>query len=172
MSKGEEDVEFVEEHDAESAEKTADVAKLKKQLAACKEERQEYLDGWQRAKADFINTKRRLEEDGSKKYANGFIACIEQALPALDSFSMAIAQGDDVGLERIYKQFLEGLELTELDPKGEQFDPQQHESITMVEVTEEAQDNEIIEVLQKGYQYKDTLIRPAKVQVGTFTGNQ
>tara|TARA_B100000508_G_scaffold60333_1_gene47124 strand:- start:168543 stop:169043 length:501 start_codon:yes stop_codon:yes gene_type:complete len=160
-----EDVEIVEEAEAESTFKTADIKKVKEELKACKSEKQEYLDGWQRAKADFINTKKRLEEEGEKKFEYGVIASVEKLLPALDSMDIALSQSEDEGLSLVQKQILDGLELEVLDPAGEMFDPNLHEPMGTVE-SEEKEDT-IVNVLQKGYKFKETIIRPAKVQVAT-----
>tara|TARA_B100000745_G_scaffold298646_1_gene247761 strand:+ start:20819 stop:21325 length:507 start_codon:yes stop_codon:yes gene_type:complete len=165
MSTHDEDVEIVEEAEAESTFKTADIKKVKEELKACKSEKQEYLDGWQRAKADFINTKKRLEDEGEKKFEYGMIASVEKLLPALDSMDIALSQSEDEGLSLVQKQILDGLELEVLDPAGEMFDPNLHEPMGTVE-SEEKEDT-IVNVLQKGYKFKETIIRPAKVQVAT-----
>lgn len=165
MSTHDEDVEIVEEAEAESTFKTADIKKVKEELKACKSEKQEYLDGWQRAKADFINTKKRLEDEGEKKFEYGVIASVEKLLPALDSMDIALSQSEDEGLSLVQKQILNGLELEVLDPVGEMFDPNLHEPMGTVE-SEEKEDT-IVNVLQKGYKFKETIIRPAKVQVAT-----
>lgn len=167
MSTHEEDIEIVEEVEAESSIKAADIKKVKEQLKACKSERQEYLDGWQRAKADFINTKKRLEEEGGKKFEYGVQACIEKVLPALDSIDIALAQSEDEGLAMIQKQILEGLGIEVLDPTGETFDPKIHEPMGTVEGDKD-QEDKIVQVLQKGYTLGDTIIRPPKVQVATY----
>lgn len=167
MSTHDEDVEIVEEAEAESTFKTADIKKVKEELKACKSLQQEYLDGWQRAKADFINTKKRLEEEGEKKFEYGVMACVEKLLPALDSIDIALSQNEDKGLLMIQKQLLDGTGLTILNPLGEVFDPNLHEPMGMVEAKEGEKEDTIVTVLQKGYKFKDVIIRPAKVQVAT-----
>lgn len=166
MSTHDEDVEIVEEAEVESTFKAADIKKVKEELKACKSEKQEYLDGWQRAKADFINTKRRLEEEGEKKFEYGVMACVEKLLPALDSIDIARSQSEDKGLAMIQKQLLDGTGLSVLDPLGEVFDPNLHEPMGTVEA-EDAEEDTIVTVLQKGYKFKEVIIRPAKVQVAT-----
>lgn len=166
MSTHDEDVEIVEEEEEKSSFKPADIKKVKEELKACKSEKQEYLDGWQRAKADFINTKKRLEEEGEKKFEYGVMACVEKLLPALDSIDIALSQSEDKGLAMIQKQLLDGTGLSVLDPLGEVFDPNLHEPMGAVEA-EGAEEDTIVTVLQKGYKFKDVIIRPAKVQVAT-----
>lgn len=168
MSKRDDDVEFVEEAGAESAEKTTNVKKLKEDLKACKAERQEYLDGWQRAKADFINTKKRLEEEGERKFEHGTYACIEKLLPALDSLDIALSQKEDDGLKLIQKQIFEALKIESFDPVGDTFDPNLHEPMGTVETDKKEEDDIVTQTLQKGYKRGEKIIRPAKVQIATF----
>ena len=163
----EEDVEFVEEVSAESTLKAKDIKKVKEELKACKSLQQEYLDGWQRAKADFINTKKRLETEGEKKFEYGVMASVEKLLPALDSIDIALSQSNDKGLAMIQKQMLDGLGVEVLNPIGETFDPNLHEPMGTVEAESKDQEDTIVTVLQKGYKFKDVIIRPAKVQVAT-----
>ena len=166
MHNEEEDVEFVEEVSAESTLKTKDIKAVKEELKTCKTERQEYLDGWQRAKADFINTKKRLEEEGKQRFEYGVRACVERLLPALDSMDIALSQKEDEGLRMVQKQMLTGLGVEVLNPIGENFDPNLHEPMGTVEGEEDKEDT-IVTVLQKGYKLGETIIRPAKVQVST-----
>ncbi len=151
--------------------------KLKKALA----EKQEYLEGWQRTKADFVNARKRDEESRSEmiKFANENL--IFELLPALDSFTMAFANKEAwekvdknwrQGVEYIYAQLMGALEhsgLTQFDPKGEMFDPARHASIGSEPVTDQSQDHKIITVIQKGYLLNGKIIRPAQVKVGDYT---
>jgi molecular chaperone GrpE len=153
-------------------------AKLKKELKKCQEEKQEYLDGWQRIKADFVNLKKRSEQDKKDfaKYANeNFIL---ELLPALDSFDQAFKNKEAweradanwrTGIEFIYSQLTSVLEnhgVKEVSPMGEIFDPQLHHSVEMVEVEDEKNDGKIVEVIQKGYSLGDKTIRHPSVKVG------
>lgn len=151
--------------------------KLKKALA----EKQEYLEGWQRIKADFVNARKREEESRSDivKFANENL--IFELLPALDSFTMAFANKDAwekvdknwrQGVEYIYAQLMGALEhtgLSEFDPKGETFDPTRHASIGSEPVANQSEDHKIITVIQKGYMLNGKIIRPAQVKVGEYT---
>lgn len=156
------------------------VKKLREKLKKCTKEKQEYLDGWQRSKADFINYKK--QEAESKKELIKFAKenFIVDLLSVLDSFDMAFANKDAwekidknwrVGITHIYTQFLTILkenDLTQIDPKREEFNPEFHDSIEPVLVDEKENDGKIIEVLQKGYKLHDKIIRPAKVKVGKY----
>jgi len=151
--------------------------KLKKALA----EKQEYLEGWQRSKADFINARKREEESRAElvKFANEDL--IFELLPALDSFTMAFANKEAwekadknwrQGVEYIYAQLMAALEhsgLKPFDPKGEKLDPFKHTAISNIPVTDPALDHTIVEVVQKGYTLRDKIIRPAQVKVGEYS---
>jgi len=150
----------------------------KKELETCRAEKQEYLDGWQRARADLQNARKQFEIE-RREVAH----LVEQEytldlLKVLDSFEMAFANREawekvDAnwrrGVEYIHQQFLSVLEergVTSFAPLGENFDPEQHESVSIERVENPEQDHKILKVLQRGYRYKDKVIRPAKVIVG------
>jgi len=151
--------------------------KLKKELAQVKAEKLEVLTDLQKAKADFINMRKRDEEGNREfvKYAKeGVIADI---IPVLDSFDMAFSNKESwesvskewrVGVEYIYNQLLSVLTnngVTELNPMGEEFNPNLHDALEMVSTEDSKDDNKIIAVVQKGYKIGDKIIRPAKVKV-------
>lgn len=140
--------------------------KLRERLKKAVTEKQEYLDGWQRSKADFVNYKK--DEEKRRGEIVKFVRedVITEILPILDSFNMAkespIWQD---GIEQIFKQFISVLKkngLKEIDPLNEDFDPNFHEAVETVEGEE---NGKIVEVLQKGYLLNNKIIRPAKVKV-------
>ena len=102
---------------------------------------------------------------------------VKSLLPALDSFERALqtkSEGGDLrsGVELIYKQLQDALAKLGVRPipaKGELFDPHYHEAIEMVETTA-APDHEVLEELQRGYKFKDRLLRPAMVKVAKNPG--
>jgi molecular chaperone GrpE len=150
--------------------------KLKKALA----EKQAYLDGWQRAKADFVNARKREEESRKEvvKYATEDL--VMQLTSVLDSFTMAFANKGAwervdknwrVGVEYIYSQLLGVLTqngFSEFSPMGEPFDPVKHHAVESIAVSDKAQDHKVIEVLQKGYILNGKIIRPASVKIGEY----
>ena len=148
------------------------ISKLKGKLKTMEEKAKEYLDGWQRSQADFVNLRKRDEEAKVDfiKFAN--LDFIHQLLPVLDSLELSLPHGNKE-LEVIYKQFLSILKsngLEEVNPLGETFDPRSHESIGTIETDNEAEDHKILEVVQKGYILSGKIIRPAKVKIGTNNG--
>lgn len=167
-----EDIVFEDEEDTEvSGFKGKSEQKLRAELKACLKEKQEYLEGWQRAKADLVNYKREAEKSrqGFAKFATEDL--ILQILPVLDSFDVALKHTDDSGVEQIYRQLLSVLKanrVEQIDPAGEAFDPVQHDSVGVVKAKNKNEDGTIVETVQKGYTLAGKLIRPAKVTVGEY----
>jgi molecular chaperone GrpE len=138
------------------------------------DERDEYLDRFQRSVADFSNYQKRAqrEADDTRKYAAGPMAL--NLLEVLDNFQRALSAAQDKieidylkGFEMIAEQILSVLEkhgITPFDAEGKPFDPNFHDALFSVE-DEELPDNTIMEELQKGYMQYDRLLRPARVKV-------
>lgn len=153
------------------------IRRLRQKLKESTNEKQEYLDGWQRLKADFVNYKRREEENKQEflKYSREGI--ITDLLPVLASFRMAFANKEAwekvdpswrSGVEYIHTQLLQvltGHGLSEVNPKGERFDPNLHTATESVPTTDPALAHTIAEVLQVGYRLNGKLIRAPQVKV-------
>ncbi len=153
--------------------------KLKKALA----ERSEYLNGWQRAKADLLNARKRDEEEKKEyiKFANERM--IEDLLPVLQSFDMAMGNKEAwekadknwrIGVEYIYSQLTKALAdngLEEIKALGENFDHSLHDASSYEIVTDKSMDNKVIAVVNKGYKLNGKILVPAKVKVGEFKAN-
>jgi molecular chaperone GrpE len=148
--------------------------KLKKAVA----EKQEYLDGWQRLRADFLNYKKRTDEALEHAEEIGRSSVIEDLLSAVESFDMAMGNKEAwekveknwrMGVEYIYQQLLGGLEshgLKSLSPAiGSPFDPTHHSAVETVHTDDEGKDHTVAEVVQKGYMLGDKVLRPPKVKV-------
>lgn len=150
------------------------VKKLKEKLKEAETKAKEYLDGWQRAQADFANLRRRDEEAKSDfiKFAKMFL--IEELIPVLDSFTIALVHGNK-DVKPIYDQFFSIMKrngLEELNPMNEAFDPKYHEAIGVVLTDESEKDHKILEVIQKGYILMGKIIRPVKVKIGELTSDK
>lgn len=153
---------------------------LKAKLKDAEAKAAEHLEGWQRAKADLINFKKENEQRQASVITFATAGLIEEFLPVLDSFEMAMANKDvwesvdqnwRVGVEHILSQIktvLNGRGLQELNPVGTQFDPMRHEPVENVSVENADQDGIIQKVIQQGYTLHDKVIRPAKVVVGSY----
>ena len=153
------------------------IKKLREDLRKCGDEKKEYLDGWQRAKADFINYRNeegRRMEDMARFVTTGLI---QDILPVLDSFELAlghslghgVSKSEDIerGILLIRSQFGDilkrrGLEQIKVEI-GEKFDPEKHESIG--EVESEKEEGTIAEEVQKGYILRGRVLRPTRVRL-------
>ena len=154
------------------------VKKLRDKLKKCVEEKQEYLDGWQRSKADFVNARKKEEELRAGLVSFAKEGLILDLLTSVDNFDMAFANKEvwesvdknwRIGIEHIHSQLLKTLEehgLEQFDPTGEQFDHNRHDSVETVVVDKKEEDHKVVEVIQKGYILGGKIIRPAKVKVG------
>jgi molecular chaperone GrpE len=177
-----ENTELDEEFVAEDGEGNIEdkVTSLKEKLKKAIADKQEYLNGWQRAKADLVNLRKRDEEEKKEfvKYATEGI--VADLIPVLESFEMARANKDvwekvdknwRMGVEYIQTQLLKVLEnnnLKELNPKGEKFDPMRDEAVTYQPVENKAQDHVVIDVIQKGYSLNGKIIKAPRVKVGEY----
>lgn len=150
------------------------VKKLREKLKVAIEEKQKYLDSWQRDKAEFINARKRDEESKAEFLKFSKMGVIEDILPVLDSFDMAIAHGANEskewkdGFEGIYNQLLNILSKHQVVPfgsVGDAFDPNLHHSIGTVKTEKQEEDHTVSDVAQKGYMMAEKVIRPALVRV-------
>jgi molecular chaperone GrpE len=142
------------------------------ELQKLKAERDSLLDRLARAQAEFENARRRAskEQQDFRDYAAA--DAVKPLLPVIDSFERALQAKSEPadfrsGVELIYKQLQDALAklgVRAIPAKGEIFDPHVHEAIEMVE-TSDVPDHEVLEELQRGYKFKDRLLRPAMVKV-------
>jgi len=149
------------------------VKKLRARLKKCEEEKKEYLDGWQRLKADTVNASKQQSEALSAAQKRAVSDFMHNLLPALDSFDIAL-QGDysdtmDAewlkGIEHVHSQLLKSLEASGVEnygDVGELFDFRIHEAIAHEEGGKE---NTVAKVEQRGYKMGENVIRAAKVSV-------
>jgi molecular chaperone GrpE len=152
------------------------VAKIRKELEAARKEKQEYMDGWQRAKADYVNALKRFETDTKVSEFRGKVKAVETLLPAFDALERAKEHGEvPEGFLAIAKQ-LEGafasLGLEEVGEVGEKFDPTFHDALGQDVVESVETDETITAVLEKGWKVGEVVIRPAKVRVGHFANEK
>lgn len=175
---------IVPEFDGEALPPEEKLKALRKELVSCRKEKAEYLEGWQRAKADLVNFRRRAEEDYGERQKRLGEELISRLLSVLDSFETAfrdpkwqtLEQNWREGMTRIQGQLLsvlkgEGLEA--IQPKvGDVVNPHLHEPVEIVDVKSKEEDNQVCEVLQSGYSLGGKVIRPAKVRIGHFVAPQ
>jgi molecular chaperone GrpE len=142
-----------------------------------KAERDALLDRLARLQAEFDNARKRAvrEQQEFREFAAADV--IRNFLPILDSFERALKAGGDAGdfrngVELIYRQFEDALQKIGVQPiaaLGQAFDPRVHEAVEMVD-TSEVPDHHVFDELQRGYKYKERLLRPAMVRVARNSG--
>ena len=154
-------------------EQAQNIETLQQALAEEKEKTEKYLANWQRCQADFVNYKQRAEQEKGEiiEFANSTLIC--NLLPIMDDLERAFASVHadleesnwTEGIKLIYNKFkttLEAQGLTEIEARGEPFDPRLHEAV----MQQDGKEGMVIEELQKGYKFREKVIRPSLVTVG------
>lgn len=139
------------------------------------EQIEELNDKYQRLFAEFQNFRNRSDKEKTAMFETGAKSIIEKILPVVDNFERGVAALSEEDLESpvgqgmnlIYKQLLQTLEdigVEAIDAKGKEFDPELHNAV-MHEDNDELGENVVSEELQKGYKYRDTVVRHSMVKV-------
>jgi len=153
------DEEFVSEDESEAG--GAALKRLREKLKKAVEEKQEYLEGWQRSRADFANYKKEEEALRSERRSRATAELIEELLPALDALELSLKHHDDPTLKMLEKQFVSALKkigVERFGAVGEEFDPRLHEALA-----KKGEDHTVISVERSGYKIGEHVIRPAQV---------
>ena len=161
-----------ETKDAKPEEKTKTSFFGKKKKDKFEQQVEELTDRLKRSMAEFDNFRKRTEKEKASMYVIGARDIVEKILPVVDNFERGLAQapeGDAFadGMKMIYKQLMTALDemgVKEIEAKGKEFDPNLHNAVMHVE-DENAGTNEVVEVFQKGYTYKDFVVRHSMVKV-------
>lgn len=158
----------VEEASPETPEKSEaerETEELKKQVA-------EYKDKWLRNVAEFDNYKKRNARLWQEAFNEGISSVVVKILPVGDNLDRALDLGLDEktqegikAIKRKYDETLKGMDIEEIDPAGEPFDPNVAEAVMQVEKGEGDTSDTVKQVFEKGYRLKDKVIRYAKVSV-------
>jgi molecular chaperone GrpE len=125
----------------------------------------ELENNWKRALADYKNLEKRTAEEKAELMTLANLVLVAQLLPILDNLELLQKHIEDTGLNMIVKELKQTLEnngLEEINAKGEDFDPLTMDASELVE----GEPGKVMEIIQKGYMFKNKLIRPAKVNVG------
>lgn len=169
----------VTEEKAETTEKASEKKDKKekkskddKKVKALQEKIDELTDKTVRQLAEFENFRNRTEKEKEAMFETGAKSVIEKILPVVDNFERGLAtapEGDPFaeGMQMIYKQLLtelENLGVKPIDAKGKEFDPNLHNAVMQVE-NEELESGTVAEELQKGYMYRDSVVRHSMVSV-------
>ncbi len=178
--------ETAETEEAEATEETAEVETNEAEAEGSEEvsetavdeadgKLKEAVEKYQRLFAEFDNFRKRTDKEKAARYDMGAKDVVEKILPVLDNFELALKNVPDdkeasafaEGMEMIHKQFvkvLEDLGVTPIEAVGKEFDPNFHNAVMHVD-DEEAGDNIVVEEFQKGYMYKEHVVRYSMVKV-------
>ena len=176
----EETAETAENADAEASEADSEDPDKKKSFFKKKKDKkdeqiEELTDKVKRQMAEFDNFRKRTEKEKSQMYDMGAKTIVEKILPVIDNFERGLAAVSEdnkedafvVGMDKIYRQMLTVLEEAGVKPieaVGAEFDPNFHNAVMHVE-DETLGENVVAEELQKGYMYRDTVVRHSMVKV-------
>jgi len=165
--------------DGGAAAPSAELQALQQELDGARAQAAEYLEGWQRARAEFANYKRRVEKEQSEAYQNAASRVIDRFVDVLDDFNRAeqdkpADMSDATALakwaagvsliQRKLQNILDAEGVERIPAEGLVFDPALHEAVTH-EDSEEHEPGQIIGVVRQGYRMGDKVIRPALVRV-------
>jgi len=159
------------------AEAAPDVTALQAELEQARAQAAEYLDGWQRARAEFANYRRRVEAERESARCESNRELLLKLLPIVDDFERALeALPDELadnpwvsGVTMILNKlqaFLESENVAAVTCVGQPFDPQWHEAMLQEETTEHP-DGTVLMELRRGYRLGDRMLRPALVKVAS-----
>ena len=166
------------EGDIEEAEvEEGEVETLRAELEQAQAQAAEYLDGWQRARAEFANFKKRVEAERQELRRTSTEALLLKLLPVVDDFERAFQtlpeeSADEAwvgGFRMIFRKLealLESEDVTPIEAVGHPFDPLWHQAL-LQEETDEHHDGYVIEEMQRGYRLGDRVLRPSMVKVAS-----
>ena len=175
----EENIKIVDDQTTDSGIADADLEEsepdMEQQLVIAQERAAEYLDGWQRARAEFANARKRLERGRTEAYRNATEDFARKLLPAIDDFERAsenVSEEISAGswyeglllIQRKLEAILEDIHVERIEAIGQEFDPNFHEALTLKQ-KDDVESGVVIEELQVGYRIGDQVIRPSLVNV-------
>ena len=169
------DEEASQDDKKDSKSKTSFFGKKKKEKDKFEQQIEELTDRLKRNMAEFDNFRKRTEKEKTQMYDMGAKSIIEKILPVIDNFERGLAavpeeQREDafvVGMDKVYRQMLTELDASGVKPieaVGQEFDPNFHNAVMQVE-SEEYDSGVVAQELQKGYMYKDSVVRHSMVAV-------
>jgi molecular chaperone GrpE len=154
-----------------------EVMALRQELAETKTKEAEYLDGWQRARAELSNARKRFQRDQEQAYANARADVLTRALPIVDDFERARATLPDslskltwvegvLLIQRKLQALLDQDGVVPIQAVGEKFDPFLHQAVTH-EPSDTVPEGHVIAEMQTGYRLGDRVLRPSMVRVSS-----
>ncbi len=161
-----------DENETEEAERTSMFGRKKKEIEKYRQQVEELTDKLKRNMAEFDNFRKRTEKEKSGMYIIGARDIVEKILPVVDSFERGLSQAPENdafadGMKLVYKQLMTALEdmgVAPIEAVGKDFDPSFHNAVMHVD-DENYGENTVVEEFQKGYTYKDSVVRHSMVKV-------
>ncbi len=161
----------------DTEEELDELTALGRELEEARAKEAEYLDGWQRARAELANARKRFQREQQQAYTNARADILIRLLPAVDDFERAIETLPDnlLGLtwiegvmliQRKLALLLEQAGVSAIDAVGQEFSPFSHEAVTH-EPSGDVPEGQVISELQKGYRMGDRVLRPSMVRVSS-----
>jgi molecular chaperone GrpE len=158
----------------ETAAQLVELERLQQALTQAEERAKNHWEQYLRAVADLENVRKRAQRDVEGAHRFGIEKLAQELLPVMDSLELAVqnapradakslAEGTQATLKLLSRAF-EKLNITELNPIGEPFDPSQHEAV-LAQDSRDAEPNSVLQVVQRGYGLNGRLLRPARVIV-------
>jgi molecular chaperone GrpE len=144
-------------------------------LARAQRERDEYLDLARRAQADFENYRKRAAREAAAAGERAKSGLVRELLPVVDNLERALASANEgeqhlaEGVRLVHSELIAVLErngVEQFDPRGERFDPAEHEALSMRD-QDGAEPGLVLDVVEKGYRTNGTILRPARVVVSS-----
>lgn len=165
----------LDEETGEEVEVETQISELEENLAQAESQAAEYLDGWQRARAEYANARKRLERERAEAYGRAAVDYAQKMLPILDDFNRALSNVPDeieqndwfegiTLVTRKMNSILEELNVEKIEAIGQPFDPNFHEALALTEA-EGFESGTVVEEVQGGYKLGERVIRPALVNV-------
>jgi molecular chaperone GrpE len=154
-----------------------DLETVRAELAEIEQKADEYLRLAQRTQADFVNYRRRIEEERAQQMRDANLSYVKRLLPVLDDFERAMASGTPAELEsnwgkgiQLVERNLRGLltadDVQRIDVEGAEFDPREHEAVGS-QPSADVAEGHVLHVVRPGYRKGDRIIRPAQVVVAS-----
>ena len=143
-------------------------------LASAQRERDEYLDLARRAQADFENYRKRAAKEAALAGQRAKSGLVRELLPVVDNLERALQSAGDEehlaeGVRLVHSELIAVLErngVEQFDPRGERFDPEEHEALSM-RSEDGAESGTVLDVVEKGYRANGSILRPARVVVSS-----
>jgi molecular chaperone GrpE len=161
------------------------IKQLREKLKTTEDEKKKLQDNLQRERAEFLNARKRIEDERARDRIRSKRDHVLELLPLCDSFQMAMSNKEAwekadgawrKGIEGINAQLntiLKNSGVSVVNPRGEAFDPQRHEAVSTAAVTDKKLDGMVVSVMQSGYEIshngQSEIIRPARVTIGQYS---